>query len=512
MLSSILLIVLLVADVTLVAAFNNFTYASKVYENALPIDVFDKLMNECLLIDKYIGMVEEKFEHGKRATFWFPTTQSHYRKGKKYDTKARLHIEEAIFYLKKYLKLNQGMMKHGKSTCKYDNIAGAEWWVQVRTGGESIGFHYDKDEALASTKGVMKHPAISTVTYLSDIGAPTMILNQTTPDGNREIPDIPEEAYLVYPKSNNHLLFNGNLQHGVISSAASRTSSTSIKKRVTLLINWWCEKPGEPNAIFLTPKIIQKMGLAKTPAITGASSKMAVEVNNIDVSAYLKEEKVLPDSKVESEMNVNGLLQGIDQLDEKRREKLKKGKAEEEDSARQLEDLSGQPSPIASLAIPDRNSAKRHQIEIPPGDLLFFYLPQSMKSSGSHYISWKQDESYGAIGMLNLFNTNQVGAFFRSKIPNMMLLYNNEDKYLYLNILDAVLPFAKKYVGKVKFYFCPNDQCGDAIKAFGLYPNSDLPRLVIDWTQENRKLVQRKEDFAPTFESIENFYNSSFVL
>lgn len=135
-----------------------------------------------------------------------------------------------------------------------------------------------------------------------------------------------------------------------------------------------------------------------------------------------------------------------------------------------------------------------------------------MKSSGSHYISWKQDESYGAIGMLNLFNTNQVGAFFRSKIPNMMLLYNNEDKYLYLNILDAVLPFAKKYVGKVKFYFCPNDQCGDAIKAFGLYPNSDLPRLVIDWTQENRKLVQRKEDFAPTFESIENFYNSSFVL
>lgn len=502
------MLLVLVMDASVVAAYDNFTLASSVYEDALPARIFDKLLGECVLIDKYIGVVEEKFEHGKRATFWYPTTQSYYRKNKKYDTKARLYIEEAILYLKKYVKLNQGMLKHGKNTCRYDNIAGAEWWVQVRTGSESIGFHFDKDEALASNKGIMAHPAISTVTYLSDIGAPTMILNQTTPDGNREIPEIPQEAYLIYPKSNNHLLFNGNLQHGVVSSAASRTSSTSIKKRVTLLINWWCEKPGEPNAIFLLPKMIQKMGLAKTPAAT-SGAKAKVEVNDIDISAYLKDEKVLPDSKLESEMNVNGLLQGIDQLDEKRREKLKKGRVEE--GINQLEGVSGQPSQIASLTIPDKNAAKRHQIEIPPGDLIFFYLPQSMKNSGSHYVTWKQDESYGAIGMLNLFNTNQVGAFFRSPIPNMMLLYNSEDKYLYLNILDAVLPFAKKYVGQVKFYFCPNDQCGDAIKAFGLYPG-DLPRLVMDWTQENRKLIQRREDFAPTFESIEQFYNSSLML
>ena len=28
---------------------------------------------------------------------------------------------------------------------------------------------------------------VSTVTYLTDFGAPTMVLNQTTPDGNSEV-------------------------------------------------------------------------------------------------------------------------------------------------------------------------------------------------------------------------------------------------------------------------------------------------------------------------------------
>ena len=79
-------------------------------------------------------------------------------------------------------------------------MIGGEWWVQHRGNSETIGFHYDKDEAFASIHWEMRYPYISTITYLSDIGSPTLIINQTTPDGNQEIPIIPHVAKLVYPR------------------------------------------------------------------------------------------------------------------------------------------------------------------------------------------------------------------------------------------------------------------------------------------------------------------------
>jgi hypothetical protein len=60
------------------------------------------------------------------------------------------------------------------------NIVGAEYWVQIRRGDADGGFHYDKDESAASNKQRMIFPSMSTITYLTDGGAPTLILNQTT--------------------------------------------------------------------------------------------------------------------------------------------------------------------------------------------------------------------------------------------------------------------------------------------------------------------------------------------
>ena len=39
-------------------------------------------------------------------------------------------------------------------------IAGAEWWVQQQRPRESIGYHYDKDEALASAEMTMRFPGV----------------------------------------------------------------------------------------------------------------------------------------------------------------------------------------------------------------------------------------------------------------------------------------------------------------------------------------------------------------
>ena len=109
--------------------------------------------------------------HGKKPTFWLDLTD---------DAPPRNYIEKALLMLRK--EVVPRMFAHRKE----QTIVGGEWWTQVRNGDETIDFHYDKDEAMASIQGVMKLPLVSTVTYLTDIGAPTLILNQTTIDGNAE--------------------------------------------------------------------------------------------------------------------------------------------------------------------------------------------------------------------------------------------------------------------------------------------------------------------------------------
>lgn len=84
---------------------------------------------------------------------------------------------------------------------RYDPAtSGAEWWVQLRpsppgTGrysmlaGEGdgrdddmtksgISFHWDKDEDLRLATAMHVHPHISTVTYLTGLGAPTVVLSK----------------------------------------------------------------------------------------------------------------------------------------------------------------------------------------------------------------------------------------------------------------------------------------------------------------------------------------------
>ena len=152
-------------------------------------------------------------------------------------------------------------------------VVGAEWWVQSKpTQGTSadIGYHYDKDEAFASAAMTMRFPDVSTVTYLGNIGGPTLILNQTTPDGNKEVPELPTTAALVYPKRNKHLVFRGNLQHGVSSELALPIPSAAWKQekisRDTLLVNWWREAPKPPNCARFTVGRWQRLGLRVKPA------------------------------------------------------------------------------------------------------------------------------------------------------------------------------------------------------------------------------------------------------
>jgi hypothetical protein len=117
------------------------------------------------------------------------------------------------------------------------STSGAEWWVQLRPSPPNMGryamhddsepdimsksgisFHWDKDEDLRLLAGgnLYVHPHISTVTYLTSIGAPTMVCNQriNALTGEWVEPDQEEaEGYLSWPRTGKHLSFDGGFLH-----------------------------------------------------------------------------------------------------------------------------------------------------------------------------------------------------------------------------------------------------------------------------------------------------------
>jgi hypothetical protein len=104
--------------------------------------------------------------------------------------------------------------------------------------GESIGFHWDKDETLADVHGIKVYPQVSTVTYLSSVGAPTVILQHTRNNvpGSHSVPC----AFVSHPAAGKHVSFDGRLLHGV--PAEINDSATPAKyTRVTFLVNVWID-------------------------------------------------------------------------------------------------------------------------------------------------------------------------------------------------------------------------------------------------------------------------------
>ena len=126
--------------------------------------------------------------------------------------------------------------------------SGAEWWVQLRHAedgqNETVSFHWDKDEDLVDDYGVNVHPAISTVTYLTDAGAPTMVLTKRAPIMYEDLDGFRGEvleAYLSYPKAGKHIAFDGRLLHGAPRELAREGSAPPGYLRVSFLVNVWLD-------------------------------------------------------------------------------------------------------------------------------------------------------------------------------------------------------------------------------------------------------------------------------
>eukprot|EP01064_Diplonema_japonicum_P000296 TRINITY_DN1020_c5_g2_i3.p1 TRINITY_DN1020_c5_g2~~TRINITY_DN1020_c5_g2_i3.p1 ORF type:complete len:370 (+),score=54.04 TRINITY_DN1020_c5_g2_i3:130-1110(+) len=162
---------------------------------------------------------------------------------------------------KAFLKKSFWMPAGGKPRCAFEQYAlqiynehiakldtpvpvknsGAEWWIQIRGRGtsqnteESLGFHWDRDEECAVKQGRVICPTFLTVTYLCDVGAPTVAIGAPPLPckGSVKVPNM----FVSHPAQGKHVVFRGDMLHGCPPEMMKQ--SKCAYTRVTLLVNIW---------------------------------------------------------------------------------------------------------------------------------------------------------------------------------------------------------------------------------------------------------------------------------
>eukprot|EP00754_Rhynchopus_humris_P007947 Rhum_TRINITY_DN13629_c0_g4::Rhum_TRINITY_DN13629_c0_g4_i1::g.62149::m.62149 len=155
--------------------------------------------------------------------------------------------------------------------------SGAEWWVQVRGTAaeagreESLGFHWDRDEeeAVATGGRTVTCPNFGTVTYLTAVGAPTVVVPVSPVKATGKHPF--SSVYVSHPSPGKHIVFRGDALHGcppeMMRKAPAGAGAGAGGKgytRITLLVNVWIGY--HPQQIEAAPA--ELIAQLKTPAST----------------------------------------------------------------------------------------------------------------------------------------------------------------------------------------------------------------------------------------------------
>lgn len=111
-------------------------------------------------------------------------------------------------------------------------------------------FHFDRDEHVWEDEGVMKHPFLSSILYISEAGGPTLVVDQRCDERHQQlIPAEPMGGTIFEVEANSWATFDGRLLHGVCNHAQSQRrvpdleldelDENSETRRITLLVNFW---------------------------------------------------------------------------------------------------------------------------------------------------------------------------------------------------------------------------------------------------------------------------------
>ena len=106
------------------------------------------------------------------------------------------------------------------------SIKGVSWRVIINNNNI---FHFDSDEDLdyLIREASIITPLLSTVTYLTDTGDPTVIYERS------RINSKPKNVYISMPKKNKHVAFDPRLFHGTTKGLSTNNN------RILLGINYW---------------------------------------------------------------------------------------------------------------------------------------------------------------------------------------------------------------------------------------------------------------------------------
>jgi hypothetical protein len=235
----------------------------QVYEDVLSPELIKALREEAPHLNSF-AKTFGNLKNSKYTTFWKPTG-----KGAPKARSASEHAVDVMFDILFGDGIGEGGdgdgVGNGLSSHRLkmrNKVVGGKYWYQYRGQQEDVGFHYDKDEGMASDQMIMRFPMYSTVTYIEPKGAPTIILNQTIiKNGNVEVPAIPNEAWFVWPKVNKMMVQRGDLNHGATDRLSAKPLSGD-EKRITFVVSWEDIKPLEPNCHYIEdhefPKIMRK--------------------------------------------------------------------------------------------------------------------------------------------------------------------------------------------------------------------------------------------------------------
>ena len=389
------------------------------HESALPTPLLSALAQAIGQVRHEVADAsQERYKFGKKNTWWMPLTGPD-------AAPPRSAIEAAIHRL---FALD--------FAARPSLIVGAEWWFQEGGAASDIGYHYDKDEASASEEMTMRFPEVSTVTYLTDVGAPTLILNQTTPDGNAEVPPTPTGGLLVHPAPNKHLVFRGNLHHGVTgelsrwahggeATADDARSTTAAGQRVTFLVNWWRRMPKPPNCVPFGDERWRRTGLW------------------------------LDGGQVAALMGGGG------------------GGGGAEDASRPMEWL---PLPL------DATEARHVAITLPVTDLIFFRFPPPPKMrKGNWVLRWEgATAAIGPITRLDLHHRRSLDALFNDPRPKLFLVFPTKGAPNWQGALPKwTSRLLDDFAPALRFVLVdPTDASADFMRQFGI-KRADAPTVVI---------------------------------
>jgi hypothetical protein len=145
-------------------------------------------------------------------------------------------------------------------------LAGVEWWLsRMRTNRVGVDFHRDRDEMLVTRKGLVRHPAFSSVLFLNRVRGGALAVTRQSPNPRNpcSVPS-PLEADLTSPRPNRLVWFDGRLTHGVLdgdNQVPVRERRSSGELRLSVVMNWWTRAPvGVPT--FLERGVYSRLAVA----------------------------------------------------------------------------------------------------------------------------------------------------------------------------------------------------------------------------------------------------------